>query len=94
MQGAQARTSGGLLQRRGIGVAHQQAAQFVVHHQQFGDRAAAVVAAFGAGAVEQDRALIGETLQAMFLDQLRRRFEGDAGRRGPGAAPGAARGRR
>ena len=77
MQGAQTGTAGGLLKGGGVGVAHQQAAQFVVHYQQFGDGAAAVVAP----AVEQDRALFGQAIQAMFGDQFGRCFKGNAGGR-------------
>lgn len=84
MQGPQAATAGGLFEGGGVGLAHQQAAQFVVHHQQFSDRTAAVVATarrIGAGAIKHDRTLLGKPVEAVFGDQLRRCFEGFAGGR-------------
>jgi len=64
--------AGGVLEAGGVGVAHQQATQLIVHHQQFSEGAAAVIVT----AVKQDRTLLGQAIQAMLLDQFRWGLEG------------------
>ena len=61
-----------MLEAGGVGVAHQQATQLIVHHQQFSEGAAAVIVT----AVKQDRTLLGQAIQAMLLDQFRWGLEG------------------
>ena len=63
-----------MLEAGGVGVAHQQATQLVVHYQQLSEGAAAVIVT----AVKQDRTLLGQAIQAVLLDQFRRGLEGHA----------------